>query len=58
VEAGAAGGGGVAGDCAEGWDAGALRPGLAAGYSLGIETGMSAPGGKAEVKFGRLDVCF
>ncbi len=58
MEADTAGGGGVAGDGAEGWGAGALRPGLAAGYSLGIETRMSVVGGKAEVDFGRLEVCF
>ena len=56
MEADTAGGGGVAGDGV--WGTGALRPGLAAGYSLGIETRMSVVGGRAEVDFGRLEVCF
>ncbi len=57
VEADTAGGGGATGGGAWGWGAGALRPGLAAGYSLGIETGMTVVGGKADFDFGRLDVC-
>ncbi len=55
VEADTAGGRGATGDEAWAGDTGALRPGLVAG--IFIETRMSGVEGKADLNFGRLEVC-
>ncbi len=56
MEADSAGNRGDIGDSAEARDTGALRPGLVA--RLFIEFRMSGVGGKADLNFGPLHVCF